>query len=488
VLLTIAIILIFLAISAALFRRFNVPLIILALAIGIIFGSDVTGVIYFDDAILARQLADIALIFVLFAGGFSIKQSELKPVFAPTMTMATLGVLVTAVIAALLFHLITGWSFQRSLLVSTVISSTDAATVFSILRNRNIQRRPSSITEIESAANDPMAIVSTTLIVQLSMGSEINTGRALLLLLWQLAGGLGLGLALGWIGVRLLRRIRDVETGYFYVLLIGLILASYGVADLAGASGMLAAFFAGFYLGNTKLPLKTSLSSFTATLSFVANSGLFILLGLLVFPKSLGTVWKEGILIFLILSFVARPAAVFLFTIASKLPVKEKIFISWSGIRGSVPIVLATYPAAAGLDPDHRIFNIIFLAVTISILVQGTSICKLADLLGLSSKEKPKNNQKMELVTVHDTNYDLIELFIDPDLYAGSASLSSLALPTDVSVTMISRKDKILAPRGNSVIKPGDILTILAEEDKVTEVTSSILAHFEETKAEEKKA
>lgn len=477
-LLTIAVILVFLALSAALFRRFNVPLIILALAMGIIFGSDVTGIIYFDNALLARRLADIALIFVLFAGGFSIKRVDLKPVVVPTMTLATLGVLLTTVITALFFHLVSGWSFQRSLVISTVISSTDAAAVFSILRNRSLQKRPSSITEIESAANDPMAIISTTLIIQLSAGSDINTTQALLMLLWQMAGGVGLGLALGWLGVRLLRRIKEVETGYFYILLIGLILASYGVADLVKASGMLAAFFAGYYMGNTKLPLKTSIASFTATLSFVANAGLFVLLGLLVFPRSLGAVWKEGILIFLVLSLVARPAAVFLCTIPAKLPFREKLFISWSGIRGSVPIVLATYPAAAGLDPDHQIFNIIFLAVTLSILIQGTSIGKLADLLRLSSKEKPKTKQKMELVTVHDTNYELIELFIDPESYPGSASLASLELPPDVSVTMVARKDKIIAPRGNTILKPGDILTILVEEDRVGSITESILSHF----------
>jgi len=222
-LLTMALIFVFLTLSAAIFRRFNVPLIILALALGIIFGSDVTGIIYFDDALLARRFADIALVFVLFAGGFSIKRSDLKPVFAPTMTLATIGVLLTTLVTAIVFHLVSGWTFQRSLLVSTVISSTDAAAVFSILRNRSLQKRASSITEIESAANDPMAIISTTLIVQLSMGSDINTFKAVLLLLWQLAGGLGLGLALGWIGLRLLRRIRDVETGYFYILLSRLI-------------------------------------------------------------------------------------------------------------------------------------------------------------------------------------------------------------------------------------------------------------------------
>jgi len=480
-LLTGAIILIFLSLSAAFFRRFNVPMIILALAVGIFFGSDVTGIIYFDDAILTRRLADIALVFVLFAGGYSIKRSDLKPILPPTMTLATLGVLVTMIISTVIFHFFSGWTFSRSLLVSAVISSTDAAAVFSILRNRSLRKRPSSITEIESAANDPMAIISTTFVVRVVAGSQIEVGRTILLFLWQLAGGVGIGLAIGWAGVWLFRKIKEVESGYYYILLIGLILASYGAADLVGASGMLSAFFAGYLLGNSRLPLKSAISSFTATLSFVANAGLFILLGLLMFPRSLGLVWKQGLLIFLILSFIARPAAVFLCTMFMKIPFREKVFLSWSGIRGSVPIVLATYPAAAGLDPDHQILNIIFLAVTLSILIQGTTIGKLAELLGLSAKEQPKAKQKMELVTVHDTKYELVELFIDADLYRGEASLSKLELPSDVAITMIARKDKIIAPRGNTVIRPGDILTILVEKEKVGEVTSRVLSRFDKS-------
>ncbi|PKL06859.1 MAG: potassium/proton antiporter [Spirochaetae bacterium HGW-Spirochaetae-9] len=478
-LLTGAVILIFLTLSAAIFRRFNVPMIILALAVGIFFGSDVTGIIYFDDALLTRRLADIALVFVLFAGGYSIKRADLKPVLAPTMMLATLGVLITMIVTALVFHLVSGWSFTQSLLVATVISSTDAAAVFSILRNRSLQLRPSSITEIESAANDPMAIIATTLIIQIVAGGEIEAGRVALSFVWQLLGGVGIGLGVGWAGLLLFRKIKEVETGYYYLLLIGLILASYGAADLVGASGMLSAFFAGFLMGNSKLPLKSSLSSFTATLSFVANAGLFILLGLLMFPRSMGAVWSQGLLLFLILSFVARPVAVFFCTLGMKLPFGEKIFLSWSGIRGSVPIVLATYPAAAGLDPDHQIFNIIFLAVTLSILVQGTTIGKLADLLKLSEREKPKNKQKMELVTVHDTKYELVELFIDGDLYKGESTVASLVLPADATITMISRKDKIIAPRGNTMLHPGDILTILVDEGRITEVTNHVLSKFE---------
>ncbi len=477
--LTGAIILIFLTLSAAVFRRFNVPMIILALAVGIFFGSDVTGIIYFDDALLTRQLADIALVFVLFAGGYSIKRADLKPILAPTMVLATLGVLLTMIITTFAFQFLSGWSFARSILVSTVISSTDAAAVFSILRNKSILRRPAAITEIESAANDPMAIITTTLIVQIATGGEIAAGRIALTFAWQLVGGVGIGLAVGWLGLQLFRRIKEVETGYYYLLLIGLILASYGAAGLAGASGMLSAFFAGLVIGNSKLPLKSSISSFTATLSFVANAGLFILLGLLMFPRSLGTVLPQGLLIFLILSFIARPLTVFLCTLGMKLPFNEKVFISWSGIRGSVPIVLATYPAAAGLDPDHQIFNIIFLAVTFSILVQGTTIGKLADLLKLSEREKPKTKQKMELVTVHDTKYELVELFIDGDLYRGESSVASLELPADATITMISRKDRIIAPRGSTVIRPGDILTVLVEEQHISEVTNRILLRFE---------
>lgn len=473
-----SVILLFLALAAAFFRRFKIPMIILALAVGIFFGSDVTGVIYFDDALLTRKLADIVLVFVLFAGGFSIKRADLAPIFAPTMSLASLGVLLTAIVTAVAFYFFSGWPFEKALLVSAAISSTDAAAVFSILRGKSIQTRPASITEIESAANDPMAIISTTFVIDLIAAGSTQVGRALLMFSWQLAGGILIGLAIGYIGALLLRRIREVETGYYYIFLIGLTLASYSAADFLGASGILAAFFAGYSLGNSKLPNRTVVSSFIATTSFVANAGLFILLGLLVFPKSLGEVWLQGLLMFAVISFIGRPLAVFICTAPFKIPFKEKIFLSWSGIRGSVPIVLATYPAAAGLDPDNKIFNIVFFAVTLSILFQGTTIGKLAEFLGLLAKKKPSNAQRMELVTVHDTKYELAEIFIDESLYEGETRLADIHLSPDTTITMISRKNRILAARGATLIRPGDILTVLAEEDKIETVTAKVFAAF----------
>lgn len=487
-----SIILVFLVASASLFRRFNIPTIILALAVGVFFGSDVTGIVYFDDAGLTRRIADIVLIFVLFSGGFSVKRSELRPVIAPTMLLATVGVLLTALGAAAVFHLVFGWPFLRALMLSSVISSTDAAAVFSILRTKSLSRRVSSMTEIESAANDPMAIVSTTFIVGLAAVAAAGAGggaggtgaagreTALLVLsfLWQLAGGLGIGLGTGAFGVFLFRKIRDVDTGYYYLLLVGLVLASYATADAVRASGMLSAFFAGHVLGNAKVPVKSGIASFISSLSFIANAGLFILLGLLSFPRSLVAVWKEGLALFVILALFARPAAVFLCTVFFGVPRRERLLISWSGLRGSVPIVLATYPAAAGLDADHAIFNIVFLAVTLSILIQGTTLGKLASILKLEAGKPRPRSSKMELVTIHDTHYELVELHIDPDQYRGRVKLQELGLDPSVSVTMISRGNSIRAPRGAESILPGDTLTLLVEDEKIAEVTDLILAKF----------
>lgn len=478
-----SLILIFLALSAAIFRRFNIPMIILALAVGVFFGSDVTGIIYFDNALLTKRIADLVLVFVLFAGGFSIKRADLQPVIAPTLLLATLGVLATALATALLFHLLAGWSFMDALLVSAIVSSTDAAAVFSILRNTPLQRRVSSITEIESAANDPMAIISTTFIIGILAGGEAEAGTAALRFLWSLSGGFLIGLGIGRAGAYVFKKIREVEEGYYYILIIGLALASYSLADLVGASGMLAAFFAGLSIGNAKIPHRSQIASFTGTLSFVANAGLFILLGLLVFPRSLGAVWTEGLLLFLIISFIGRPAAVFLCTAFFKLKPGEKAFLAWSGIRGSVPIVLATYPAAAGLDPGNRIFNMAFLAVTLSILVQGTSIGAVAKFLKLAAQKTPRKGQKMELVTIHDTKFELAEVYIDPRMYKGQAVLADIGLPLETTVTMIARGDSIIAARGATTLLPGDIVTLLVEEHRAEEASRQILDSFQKVSA-----
>lgn len=476
--LLVSLILLFLVLIAVVSQRFNVPLIIIALAVGIIFGSDVTGWIYFDDALLSQKLANICLIFILFAGGFGTKTAHLKPVLRPTLLLSTVGTLLTGIVTAFFLHFIIGWEWPLSFLVGTILSSTDAAAVFTILRSKPIERQLASVTEIESASNDPMAIISTTFVIQMMLGTSLSAPFSLLLFLWQLCGGILFGLGLGWLGKSAFDRIRNLDVGYLYVFLIALILLSFGLADFCKASGMLSAFFAGYVVGNSKLPYKNGLSSFTETLSFISNVGLFILLGLLVFPKQFSSIWGLGILLFLVITFISRPVAVFLSTIATKLSFKDKLFLSWGGIRGAVPIVLATYPAAAGLDPDHRIFNIVFFAVTLSILVQGTTIGKLADLLRISTRPKSKPGQSMELVTVEETDYELAQIHIDEFLYEGECRIADMVLPQGTVITMVNRENRVIAPSGTTLLKPGDVLSVLVDRNSLEEASNRILGYF----------
>ena len=475
---TTAIILMFVVFLALISRKLNVPLILIALAIGIFFGSDVTGLIYFDDASLTQRVANGALIFILFAGGFGTKEDHLRPVFEITMLLATGGVLLTAAAALLPFVLITGFEVKTALLLCVIISSTDAAAIFSILRTRSINRRLTSITEIESAANDPMAIISTVFVIQLITGAHVGTLETVTSFLWQLLGGVGLGVLFGLGGVFVFKKIRDIDLGYFYLFLIALIILTHEVANFCQASGMLAVFFAGLTMGNKSFPYKYGISSFTEALSFVANVLLFVLLGLLVFPKDFPAIWMPAVGLFVAITFVGRPVAVLVCTGLAKLSLKDKAFLSWSGIKGAVPIVLATYPAAAGLDPNHHMFNIVFLAVLCSILTQGTTIGRLADALGLAVKGQKKSRQSMELITAHETSYELIEVYIDDDLYQGECRIMDLSLPVGTTITMINRDDVIIAPAGKSRLLPGDILSLLVDIGNVDSAVGEILSKF----------
>lgn len=471
-------ILVFMVILAFFSKKRNIPLIIIALITGIIFGSDVTGIIYYDNAELTKHFANIALVFVLFYGGFGTKEADLKPVIKVTLVLATFGVLLTATITGIIFSFVSGWDIKTALLLGAIISSTDAAAVFSILRTKTIKKEISSITEIESAANDPMAILTTTFLISLIVGSNAGIGTSILWVIWQLVVGVLLGILLGKVFSYIFDKIKKIDIGYYYLFVIGSILFCYGLADFLKASGMIAVFFMGYIMGNKKLPFKSGISSFLETLSFISNVGLFVLLGLLVFPKQFSSIWGLGVLVFFIITFISRPLSVFVCTLFNKFTLKERIFMSWSGIRGAVPIVLATYPIAAGIDKNSEIFNIVFFAVGLSILIQGTTIGKLASIFNLTVKSKNKPIQTMELVTILETNYDLIEVEIDKEVFSKECKISDLKLEKDVTITMINRNDKIIAPSGSIIIKPGDVLFILVQQNKIKEVTKSILSKF----------
>ena len=473
-----AAVLLTLILFASVFHKVNVPVIILSLFIGIIFGSDVTGLIDLNNAQLVKEIANGALMFILFIGGFSTKKQHFRQVFKPVVLMSTVGVVLTALVTGILFHLITGWPILRALLVGSIISSTDAAAVYAIFKGHSVDNKVRTLTELESVSNDPMAVVLTTFMVGLVEGGEVSTLKAVASFVWLLVGGAGIGVLVGFLAVYVFKKIRHIEAEYFYIYLLAIVLLSYSLAELAGGSGMLSAFFAGFVMGNKQIPYKKGLLAFNNILSFITNVGLFIMLGLLAFPSSFKDIWQSGVIVFLVLTFVSRPLMVWLLTLFTDLKPKEKLFVSAVGLRGAVPIVLATYPAAVGLDSGHVIFNIVFFNVALSMLLQGTTLVPLARKLGLTTKDRNKVPKMLELVTVQDTNYEIIDIYIDDEIYEGSCLVKDLNLPPGTLITFINREGKVIAPSGAVEIKPNDTLTVLVEKRNIDMIPLEIKRGF----------
>jgi len=463
--------------STKISERFGVPVLLLFLGIGMIAGSDVLNLIYFDDDALTQRIATIALVFVIFDGGFRTQRSSLANSFGPALSLATLGVAATAAILGILIRIVTGYSLLSSLLVGAIISSTDAAAVLTILRRMAIRRRVSSTIEVESAINDPAAILLTLFILQLATGKAGSPLAVAGHLAWQIGGGIAAGFLVSLLGRLLFDRLDSDNRGYYQALGLGVALLAYGAAEAVGANGLLAVFFAGYWLGNSDFVYKRGVGSMIEGLSTMANLAIFLLLGLLVFPRSLAGVWREGLLIALLMVFVARPAAILLCTAPFRFSLRERLFIMWGGIKGAVPIVLATYPAAYGLDPDHRIFDIVFFAVLLSCLAQGATLGPVARLLGLVEPGPPPLRHSVELIATRKSELDMFELRIESMGAEGGFKIRDLRLPEGVLITSIVRDEQIVAPKGDSLLQRGDIVFVLARGAELDAIAAELNAH-----------
>lgn len=464
--------------STKIATKSGLPALLIFLAIGVIFGSDFLNLINFDNAQLAGQIANIALIFVLFESGFQTKREELKSYAGPSMTLATLGIAVTAgVLGGLIYLIIRPGDIFYSLMIGTIISSTDASAVMMIFRKNSIKRRVSSTLEVESAANDPAAILLTMLMIEIVSGNTgSNVGIFITKLAWQLLGGLLVGFVLGWIACKLFNYLKSENKGYYYVLIIGVSIFIYSLAELVKANGVIAVFFAGYNIGNTEFTYKRGISYFLDGIATLSNMTIFLMLGLLVSPKQLQEIWKEGILLAILMMFIARPVAVFLCTLPFKFQFREKLLLSWGGIKGAVPIVLSTYPMLHGIDESGKVFNIVFFAVVLSCVLQGTTITKVAKLLKLLVPPVPRSPYSLELLTTNQTDVDMYELPIEEKDLCCNKKIMDLKLPEDVLITSIVRKDKLISPKGNTEIQPNDILFFLSPINK-KKVVSKILRH-----------
>jgi len=462
--------------STRLSAKIGLPLLIGFILIGIVAGSDVLNLYYFDDALLTKRIADVLLIFIIFDGGFRVAKDSFKSVAGPSLTLATLGVALTAIVLGLFIHFFLKLDIVYSLIISSIISSTDAAAVFMITKANPIKNKLATTLNVESAANDPMAILLTVTFIQIYSNSFNSPLFAVVSLVWQFSGGAIIGFICYKLSIVIFNRLKSDNRGNYNVLILGCVLFAYGVSDSLKANGIIAVFFMGYWLGNSDFPSKRGVSNFLESVSTIFNMALFIMLGLLSFPSRFIHIWKDALLIVVALMFVARPVAVFLSTLPFKYSLKEKVFLMWGGVKGAVPIVLATYPAASGIDRDGFVFDSIFFAVLLSCLIQGTTLGPLSKLLKFTERKRPNSPYTVELHTIRTSDIDMYEIHIQDKAPCLNMAIAELNLGRDVLISSIIRDGNLMLPKGSTTIRENDILYILAHSSRINEVNLKLNA------------
>lgn len=447
--------------------RFGLPLLVLFLAVGMLAGQDGIGGIVFNDAISSHALGSLALAIILYDGGLQTRLDSVKTVWKPAALLATLGVLATALITGVAAAYILELPLLQGLLLGAIVGSTDAAAVFSQLRNAglHIRARIKSLLEIESASNDPMAIFLTVGLLEVLMnGMPLGIGLLKLFVL-QMGIGAVVGLAVGWGSVRLINHIQLNASGLYPVLVAACGLLSFGIAANLGGSGFLAIFLTGVVVGNSRFVFQHGSFLFLDGLAWLSQITMFVMLGLLINPNELLKVWREGLAIAAVLVLVARPLAVVPMVLPFRFNARETAFVSWVGLRGSVPIILAIYPLVFGLPDAALIFNVVFFVVLISATIQGASMPFLARKLGLAERAPAAPAATLEITSLGEVDADIVEYTLGEDSRARGRRISRMALPDGVVVAMLTRQNAVIPPRGSTLLTTGDHVFLVQRPD-----------------------
>lgn len=432
--------------------------------VGMVMGSDVLGIVYFDNAALAQMIGVIALVIILFEGGLQTNWKDVKPVIIPSLSLATAGVLITSGVVAVAAKLILGLDWLEAILFGAIVGSTDAAAVFAVLKGHNISSKLGSTLEAESGSNDPMAVFLTVAMIELITSPDASIIKLIGDFFLQMGLGLILGFIFGKVAVKALNSINLDSSGLYPVFATAFALLTYGVTAFLNGSGLLAVYVTAIIIGNAEIAYRHSIFRFSEGFAWMMQILMFVILGLLVFPSELlnSAIIIKGILLSVILMVLARPAAVFLSTIRMNYSHKERIFLSWAGLKGAVPIILATFPLLAGIEDSHQIFNVVFFVVLTSALIQGTTIPMLANILRLNGPKKTTPMQSLELVSLGKADAEMIEYEMESDGAIVGKTLTEIPFPEGALVNAIIRNGKLIAPTGNTVIMAGDFLYILS--------------------------
>ncbi len=449
--------------SSKLSARIGLPVLVLFLVIGMLAGESGIGGIAFDNPEGAHALGTLALAIILFDGGLQTPTSSIRAVWKPASLLATFGVLVTALITGAAAAYILGLPLLEGLLLGAIVGSTDAAAVFSLLRNAgiHINKRLKSTLEIESASNDPMAIFLTVGLLEVLVNG-MQPGVGLLeLFVMQMGVGAVVGLGIGWLSVKLINRIHLVASGLYPVLVAACGFLSFGVSANLGGSGFLAIFLTGVFIGNHRIAFQRSTFLFHDGLAWLSQIVMFVVLGLLINPLSLLDVWLEGLAIAAVLILVARPLAVAPVLKLFGFNVREISLVSWVGLRGSVPIILAIFPLMFGLEGAELIFNVVFFVVLISASIQGTTLPLVARRLKLTEKPPALPAASLEITALEEVDADIVEYTLSEHPRAAGRRLSQMALPDTTVVAMITRGKEVIPPRGSTELHPRDHLFVV---------------------------
>lgn len=441
--------------------RSGLPSLLLYLGIGVVIGQDGIFNVKFDNAELTQVIGYAALVVILAEGGLGAKWKEAKPALPAAVALSTVGVAVSVGVTAAAAHYLVGLDRRQALIIGAVVSSTDAAAVFSVLRKIPLPSRVTGALEAESGFNDAPVVI---MVVALSTVGPVEHWYVLVgEILLELAIGAAIGLAVGWLGAFGLRHVALPASGLYPIAVMAIAVVAYAAGAMAHGSGFLAVYLASMLLGNSKLPHAPATRGFAEGLGWLAQIGMFVLLGLLVTPHELGDDFWPAVIVGLVLTAVARPLSVLVSLAPFRIPWQEKALMSWAGLRGAVPIVMATIPMVSGIEGSHRIFNIVFVLVVVYTLVQGPTLPWVAGKLHLGDPSEAAD-LGVESAPLERLRGHLLSVAIPDRSKMHGVEVGELRLPPGSAVTLVVREDKSFVPGPSTVLRRGDELLVVATD------------------------
>lgn len=460
--------------------KFGVPTLLLFLAVGMIFGSDGLG-LEFTSEKTAQFIGVIALSIILFSGGMETKYEEIRPVATQGVILATFGVLLTAALTGFFIYLLSELlpNFEMPLLVclllGSLMSSTDSASVFAILRSKGLKLKYNlrPLLELESGSNDPMAYLLTITLIQIILTTgEVKIWYVVVMFFYQMIAGGIAGYLLGKLCTYLLRKFNIENEALYPILILAFCFFIYSLTDLIQGNGFLAVYIGGLVIGNARFVHKKMVRNFFDGLSWLSQIVMFLALGLLVNPSELWPIAGIGLLVGVFMIIVARPVSVLLSLWPFKhISIQSRIFVSWVGLRGAVPIIFATYPLLHGVPGANVLFNIVFFITILSLLVQGTSIPWIAKKLHLSYPQKKQGKSEFEMEFSEEIKSAMSEVIVTEESLRFGDRMMDIPLPDKTLVVMVKRGDSYFIPRGNTKIQTGDRMLIISDDEKALKQT-----------------